>query len=79
AVEALIAKIKPDVVRVSYEEFGGGLLGQVKLGAVKRIALIGKAARAFHGRSDGGANNGLKSNEDLSLPEVIILDRQPDS
>jgi hypothetical protein len=79
AVEALIAKIKPDVVRVSYEEFGGGLLGQVKLGAVKRIALIGNAARAFHGRSDGGANNGLKSNEDLSLPEVIILDRQPDS
>jgi hypothetical protein len=77
AVEALIVQAKPDVVRITYEELGGDLLRTINFGGVRRIALIGNAARVFHANTKGSTKDAMQPNEDLSVPEVIILDLKP--
>lgn len=77
AIDALITDVKPDVVRISYEELGSGLLAQINFGTAKRVALIGNAARGFHRQTAKGIKIEMQPNEDLSIPEVIILDRTP--
>jgi hypothetical protein len=79
AVDALIAQFEPDVIRISYEELASDLLAQINFGSVRRIALIGNAARAFHAHSNDSIKTGMQPNEDLSVPEAIIIDRDPSS
>lgn len=75
AVDELIARVNPDVIRMSYDALVG-LLPKINLGNVKRLALIGNAAGSFHKISDKAAKTDLKANEDKSVPEVIIVDRK---
>lgn len=76
AIQALVAKIKPDVVRISYEALAGALLARISFGDVRRVALIGNAAKGYHEQFQDAMRNGLKLNDKLSLPEIIIFDRQ---
>ena len=75
AVDELIARVNPDVIRMSYDALVG-LLPKLNLVNVKRIALIGNAAGAFHKFSGKAGNADLKANQDISVPEVIIIDRK---
>ena len=78
AIDALIAGFKPDAVRINYDDVvADGVLQKVNFGTVKRIALIGNAARAFHVASNKRQQSVLVQNDDLTIPEVIILDRKP--
>jgi hypothetical protein len=79
AVEALVAKINPDVVRISYEELAGRILAKINFGSARRIVLIGNAARSFHQQTTKSQKTGkdMAPNEELSVPEIIIFDRTP--
>lgn len=77
AVNALIAQEKPDVVRISYEALAGDALAKINFGDAKRVALIGNAARVFHQRANANSESTFAPNEDLSIPEIIIMDRTP--
>lgn len=74
AVNALIKQVNPDIVRISYKELASEVLAKIDFGNVRRIALIGNAAATFHSQTK---NVGMQPNEDLTVPEVIILDLKP--
>ncbi|UWQ15974.1 glycosyltransferase family 2 protein (plasmid) [Aliiroseovarius sp. M344] len=77
AINALIADTTPDVVRISYGEIGPAVLRNLNLGGAKRVVLIGGAARTFHLASAQAKDTGLQQNEDLSVPEIVVLQRKP--
>ncbi|MEP5759926.1 MAG: glycosyltransferase family 2 protein [Litoreibacter sp.] len=73
AINTQIAKIKPDVVRISYGTVAGSLLEQIDFATACRVVLIGNSAQAFHRNKV----TKLSLNDDMSDPEMIVLDRQP--
>ena len=77
AINALIADTTPDVVRISYGEIGPAVLRSLNLGGAKRVVLIGSAARTFHMAAHQAKDTGLQQNEDLSVPEIVVLQRKP--
>lgn len=77
AVNAIIAQVRPHVVRISYEELAGNVLSQVNFGSARRVVLLENAARVFHKAAVASKKISLAPNEDLSVPEIIVIDRTP--
>ena len=46
-------------------------------GKTKRIVLIGPAATALHKQTKSGGKTAMVPNEDLSVPQIYIIDRKP--
>ncbi|QLL42148.1 glycosyltransferase family 2 protein [Sulfitobacter pontiacus] len=73
-VNQMIADHQPDVLRISYEELGGGLLSRVTLGPVTRVVLFGPAVAAFHAQRSKVKDPSLSPDQDQSMPEFVIIE-----
>ncbi|MFT6446060.1 Methyltransferase small domain-containing protein [Sulfitobacter pontiacus] len=73
-VNQIIADHQPDVLRISYEELGGGLLSRVTLGPVTRVVLFGPAVAAFHAQRSKVKDPSLSPDQDQSMPEFVIIE-----
>lgn len=73
-VNQMIADHRPDVLRISYEELGGGLLSRVTLGPVTRVVLFGPAVAAFHAQRSKVKDPSLSPDQDQSMPEFVIIE-----
>ena len=73
-VNQMIADHQPDVLRISYEELGGGLLSRVTLGPVTRVVLFGPAVAAFHAQRSRVKDPSLSPDQDQSMPEFVIIE-----
>ncbi len=73
-VNQMIADHQPDVLRISYEELGGGLLSRVTLGPVRRVGLFGPAVAAFHAQRSKVKDPSLSPDQDQSMPEFVIIE-----
>ncbi|WP_340247099.1 glycosyltransferase family 2 protein [Sulfitobacter pontiacus] len=73
-VNQIIADHQPDVLRIRYEELGGGLLSRVTLGPVTRVVLFGPAVAAFHAQRSKVKDPSLSPDQDQSMPEFVIIE-----
>ena len=76
AVNTLISRYKPDVLRISYADIGAGVLGKLDLGSIEQVVLIGGAAQGFHHAAHKAKVAGLTPNEDASVPEIVLLEQK---